>query len=68
MPSVTQQRTIPEVIRSLSGMVSPDYIDLFTVTTGEAADVSPERWSRTAIEDVAGLGGRSSGAASSVCG
>jgi len=58
MPSVTQQRTISEVIRSLSGMDSPDYIDLFTVTTNEAADALPERWSRTAIEDVAGLGGQ----------
>lgn len=58
MPLVTQQRTIPEVIRSLGGMDRPDYIDLFTATTGEAADASPERWSRTAIEDVAGLGGQ----------
>jgi hypothetical protein len=47
-----QQRNIPEVIRSLSGMDSPDYIDLFTVTTNGAADASPEQWSRTAIEDV----------------
>src|SRR5215510_9594981 len=58
MPSVIQQRNIPEVIRSLSGMDSPDYIDLFTMTTNEAADGSPEQWSRTAIEDVAGLGGQ----------
>ena len=58
MPSVTQQGTIPEVIRSRSGMASPDYIDLFTVTTSEAAVASPERWSRTAVEDVAGLGGQ----------
>jgi hypothetical protein len=58
MPSVIQQRKIPEVIRSLSGMDHPDYIDLFTVTTSGAADASPEQWSRTAIEDVAGLGGQ----------
>ncbi len=58
MPSVIQQRNIPEVIRSLSGMDSPDYMDLFTVTTNGAADASPEQWSRTAIEDVAGLGGQ----------
>lgn len=58
MPSVIQQRNIPEVIRSLSGMDSPDYIDLFTVTTNGAADASAEQWSRTAIEDVAGLGGQ----------
>ena len=58
MPSVIQQRNVPDVIRSLSGMNSPDYIDLFTVTTNGAADASPEQWSRTAIEDVAGRGGQ----------
>jgi hypothetical protein len=58
MPSVIQQRNIPEVIRALSGMESPDYIDLFTVTTNGAADATPEQWSRTAIEDVAGVGGQ----------
>ena len=58
MPSVIQQRNIPEVIRALSGIESPDYIDLFTVTTNRAADATPEQWSRTAIEDVAGLGGQ----------
>jgi hypothetical protein len=58
MPSVSQQRNIPEVIRSLSSMESPDYIDLFTVMTEGAADATPEQWCRTAIEDVAGLGGQ----------
>ena len=58
MPSVIQQRNIPEVIRALSGMDRPDYIDLFTVTTNGAADATPEQWSRTAIEDVAGRGGQ----------
>ena len=58
MPSVIQERNIPEVIRALSGMDSPDYIDLFTVTTTGAADATPEQWSRTAIEDVAGRGGQ----------
>jgi len=58
MPSVIQQRNIPEVIRSLSGMDSPDYIDLFTVTTNGVAAASPEQWARTAIEDVAGRGGQ----------
>jgi hypothetical protein len=58
MPSVMQQHNIPAVIRSLSGMDSPDYVDLFTVTTKGAADASPEQWSRTAIEDVAGVGGQ----------
>src|SRR5262247_1793799 len=54
MSSVTQQRTIPEAIRSLSGMESPDYSDLFTVRLKGAADASPEQWARTAVEDVAG--------------
>src|SRR5262249_4932449 len=58
MPSVTRQRTIPQGIRSLGGMDSPDYIDLFTVTATGAADASPERWCRTAIEDVAGRRGQ----------
>jgi hypothetical protein len=39
-------------------MDSPDYVDFFTTTTKSAADASPERWSRTAIEDVAGRGGQ----------
>jgi hypothetical protein len=58
MPSVSQQRTIPEVMRSLSGMESPDYSDLFTVTIKGALDASPEQWARTAVEDVAGRGGQ----------
>lgn len=58
MASVTQRRKIPEAIRSSSGMDSPDYIDFFAVTTKQAADASAERWSRTAIEDAAGLGGQ----------
>ena len=39
-------------------MGTPDYIDLFTVTTYGAADASPEPWARTAIEDVAGPRGQ----------
>ena len=58
MPSVTQQRNIPEAMCSLSGMDCPDYIDLFSVTTDGAADTSPEQWACTAIEAVAGLGGQ----------
>ena len=56
--SAIQERTIPEVTRSLSGMDRPDYVDLFSVTTNRVADASPEQWSRTAIEDVAGAGGQ----------
>jgi hypothetical protein len=57
MPSVIQQRTIPETIRVLGGM-DPDYVDLFTATTTGADEASPEQWSRSGIEDVAGLGGQ----------
>jgi hypothetical protein len=56
MPSVIQQRHPTEAMRALSGMV-PDYLDVFTVATGRAA-ATPEEWSRTAIEDVAGRGGQ----------
>jgi hypothetical protein len=57
MPSVIQQHDIPEAIRSVSGMGSPDYIDLFTARTDGAA-ASPEQWFRTAIEEVAGPRGQ----------
>ena len=53
-----QQHDVPAVVRSLAGMDRPHYVDLFTVTTNRVADDSPERWSRTAIEDVAGAGGQ----------
>jgi hypothetical protein len=58
MLSVSQQHTIPEAIRALSGMDRPDYIDVFTVTTNGAAGATAEQWCRTALEDVAGRGGQ----------
>src|SRR5215467_4128623 len=58
MPSVIQQGNLPEVLRALSGMDSPDYIHLFTVTTNVATAASPERSSRSVLEDLAGLGGQ----------
>ena len=58
MLSVIQQRDIPDVIRALSGMDRPNYVDLFTVPTNGADDASPEQWFRTAIEDVAGPRGQ----------
>jgi hypothetical protein len=57
MPAVIQQRDIPEAIRCLSGMDSPDYIDLFTATT-DGVSASPEQWFRTALEEVAGPRGQ----------
>ena len=54
MPSVIQERSLPGLIPALSGMVTPDYLDFFTVTTVGAAPATPEQWSRTAIERAAG--------------
>jgi hypothetical protein len=58
MPSAIRQCSTPELIRVLGGMDRPDYVDLFTAATSGAADGSPEQWSRSAIEDVAGLRGQ----------
>jgi hypothetical protein len=58
MPTVVQQRNVPEAIRSLSTLPKPDYVDLFTVTTSAAADRSPEQWARAGVEDAAGLAGQ----------
>ena len=58
MPSAIRQYDIPEMIRFLGGMDRPDYIDLFTATTTGAAHGSPAQWARSAIEEVAGLGGQ----------
>jgi hypothetical protein len=57
VPTVFQQRNVPEAIRSRSTLASPDYVDLFTVTTSEAEDASPEQWAR-AVVDAAGLAGQ----------
>ena len=37
LPSVIQQRNLPGVMGALSGMVSPDYMDLFTANRPIAA-------------------------------
>jgi hypothetical protein len=42
---------LPEAIRSLGGLASPDYADLYTVTTREAMDKSPEDWARATLEE-----------------
>jgi hypothetical protein len=42
---------VPESIRSLDTLASPDYVDLCTVTTSEATDKSPEEWARAVLED-----------------
>ena len=58
MPTVSQQRNVPAAIRSRSTLASPDYVDLFTVTTDAAAGGSPEQWARAGLEDAAGLAGQ----------
>ena len=57
MPTVVQQHNVPEAIRSLSTLASPDYVDLFTIATDRAAGRSPEQWARAAVE-AAGLAGQ----------
>ncbi|MEV0032145.1 hypothetical protein [Nocardia sp. NPDC050793] len=55
---VFQQHEIPDSILSRATVADPDYIDLFTLVIGDAADWSPEQWARAAFEDVAGLQGQ----------
>jgi hypothetical protein len=42
---------VPESIRSLDTLTSPDYVDLHTVTTDEARYKSPEQWARAVLEN-----------------
>ena len=58
MTTVLEQRDVPETVRSLSTLAKQDYVDLFTVTAGAAADRSPEQWARAAVDDAAGLAGQ----------
>ena len=51
MPTVVQQRNVPEAIRSLSTLGSPDYVDVFMVASA-VTDKSPEGWARATVEDV----------------
>src|SRR5262249_57590611 len=44
VPTVFQQRNVPEAIRSLSTLASPPYVDLFTITTDRAPRRSPPPW------------------------
>jgi hypothetical protein len=49
--SVVGLSQVPESIRSLDTLASPDYVDLHTVTTTEARYKSPEQWARAVLED-----------------
>jgi hypothetical protein len=52
VPTVVQQRNVPEAIRSLSTLESPDYVDLFIATANGATDKTPEQWARATVEGV----------------
>lgn len=54
-PVVIRQRSIPPAIRALDALPS-DYVDLFTATARNAADVSPEEWARAALEGASPAG------------
>jgi hypothetical protein len=43
-------RDVPEVVRALTTLVEPDYVDLFTVRAPMAADTSAEEWARAVLE------------------
>ena len=51
VPTVVQQRNVPEAICFLSTLESPDYVDVFTVASA-VTDTSPEGWARATGEDV----------------
>ena len=58
VPVVVQYRDVPAAIRSLTTIPSPDYVDVFAVTTSNAADASAEQWARAGIEEAAGDAGQ----------
>ncbi len=58
MPTVAQQRYVPDAIRSLSTLDHIDYVDLFTATTDDAVGRSSEEWARAGVEDAAGNAGQ----------
>ncbi len=51
VPTVVQQRNVPEAICFLSTLESPDYVDVFTVASA-VTDKSPEQWARATVEGV----------------
>ena len=49
-PAVRWQREVPEAIRSLDTLTSPDYADLFTAAASQATDWPAEQWARAVFE------------------
>ena len=58
MPTVVQQRNLPEPIASASGMDRWDYVDLFTIAAASARRRSAEQWARAGVDVAAGDGGQ----------
>ena len=54
--TTVRRRGVPEAIRSLSTLVNPDYVDLFTAPGPSGR--SAEQWARAAVETGAGLPGQ----------
>jgi hypothetical protein len=50
VPTVVEHNNVPDTIRALASLDSPDYVDLFTVTAPGATAKSAEQWARTALE------------------
>ncbi|MDO3650644.1 hypothetical protein [Nocardia mangyaensis] len=56
-PTESPERRMPDEIRAHI-MVDPDYVDCFRLATAEPTTWSPERWARTALDDIAGAKGQ----------
>ena len=56
MATVRQERALPEAIRPIAPPF--DYVDVFTMRTSDATEVSAERWARAGVEDAAGSAGQ----------
>jgi hypothetical protein len=54
VPSLAWQRDVPESIRSLDGLASPDYADLFTARVNGISEEGAEEWARAMLEGAPG--------------
>lgn len=57
-PLGRQVQQVPDAIGSLEPIERADYLDVFTVATGDAPGGSPEEWARTVVERGAGPRGQ----------
>jgi hypothetical protein len=49
--SLVGQHEVPEVVRSLTTLSEPDYVDFFAINMSEMANWSAERWARAILEE-----------------